>query len=277
MRQFPARECPGWWPGTAVGREEARALLTAPPFRLGSRGGQQQRGRILGQVLDWLGGQPGGWQERWAACGAGQVGAGVDGVSSGVVRWLAPDAHGFHVSNVLIHVAITQKSGMDAARRPPAQWSDDSIAREGAAMSDYLVRSAASTPEALHAIIVDAFNRGDVGAFLAAHEEGASVIVPPDGTYAHGLDEIRAATAPIISLRPHMTSVVYKTLRSNELALTHASWDLDGTAPDSSRTRLSGTGTIVSRRGPDGIWRIVLDDPQSGATAAAARVIYGRI
>src|SRR6185295_19143826 len=50
----------------------------------------------------------------------------------------------------------------------------------------------------------------------------------PDGTYAHGLDEIRAATAPIISLRPHMTSVAYKTLRSNELALTHASWDLGG-------------------------------------------------
>ena len=76
MRQFPPRERPGWWPGTAVGREEARALLTAPPFRLGSRGGQQQRGRILGQVLDWLGGQPGGtWQERWAASGAGQAGA----------------------------------------------------------------------------------------------------------------------------------------------------------------------------------------------------------
>ena len=87
MRQFPPRECPGWWPGTAVGREEARALLTAPPFRLGSRGGQQQRGRILGQVLDWLGGQPGGtWQERWAACGAGQAGAGWREIAA---RWLS--------------------------------------------------------------------------------------------------------------------------------------------------------------------------------------------
>ena len=74
-----------------------------------------------------------------------------------------------------------------------------------------------------------------------------------------------------------MTSVVCKTLRSSELALTHASWDLDGTAPDGTRTQLSGTGTIVSRRGPDGTWRIVLDDPQSGAAAAAARVIYGSI
>jgi ketosteroid isomerase-like protein len=143
-------------------------------------------------------------------------------------------------------------------------------------MPDDPVRPAASTPEALHAIIADAFNRGDADAFLAAHEEGACVVVPPDGTWAHGLEEIRAATAPIIALRPHMTSVVYKTLRSSELALTQASWELDGTAPDGTRTRLSGIGTIVSRRGPDGAWRIVLDDPQSGAAAAAARVIFGR-
>src|SRR5260370_22960431 len=54
MRQFPPRECPGWWPGTAVGREEARALLTGPPFRLGSRGAQRQRGPVLGRVLDFL-------------------------------------------------------------------------------------------------------------------------------------------------------------------------------------------------------------------------------
>jgi hypothetical protein len=69
-------------------------------------------------------------------------------------------------------------------------------------MSDDPVRPAASTPEALHAIIADAFSRGDVGAFLAAHEEGASVVVPPGGTCARGLAEIRAATAPIIALRP---------------------------------------------------------------------------
>jgi len=131
-------------------------------------------------------------------------------------------------------------------------------------MSDDPVRPAASTPEALHAIIADAFSRGDVGAFLAAHEEGASVVVPPGGTCAHGLAEIRAATAPIIALRPRMTSVVYKTLRSNELALTHASWDLDGTAPDgpargrtepapssraAARTGLGGSCSTIRRAG----------------------------
>jgi hypothetical protein len=46
-------------------------VLLVPPFRLGSREGQRQRSRCLGQVLDWLAGHPGGtWQERWAATGA---------------------------------------------------------------------------------------------------------------------------------------------------------------------------------------------------------------
>jgi hypothetical protein len=52
-------------------REQASALLLAPPFRLESRGGQRQRARCLGQVLDWLASQPGAtWQERWAASSA---------------------------------------------------------------------------------------------------------------------------------------------------------------------------------------------------------------
>jgi ketosteroid isomerase-like protein len=137
-------------------------------------------------------------------------------------------------------------------------------------MSDAPPRPAASTPEALHAIIADAFSRGDIDAFLAAYEEGASVVVPPDGTCAHGLDQIRAATAPIIALRPHMTSVACKTLRSSELALTHARWELDGTAPDGTRIQLSGTGIVVSRRGPDGAWRIVLDDETRSRSAGHA-------
>jgi hypothetical protein len=62
-------------------------------------------------------------------------------------------------------------------------------------MPDDPVRPAASTPEALRAVIAGAFSRGGAGAFLAAHEEGAGVVVPPGGTCAHGLDEIRAAAA----------------------------------------------------------------------------------
>jgi hypothetical protein len=77
MRQFPPRPRPDRWPGTVLEREQASALLLAPPFRLENGNGQRQRSRSLGQVLDWLAGQPGAtWQERWAASGAGQAGSG---------------------------------------------------------------------------------------------------------------------------------------------------------------------------------------------------------
>ena len=46
-------------------------MLLAPPFRMESRGGQRQRSRCLGLILDWLQAQPGAtWQERWTASGA---------------------------------------------------------------------------------------------------------------------------------------------------------------------------------------------------------------
>jgi integrase len=71
MRQFPPRPRLDSWPATMLDREQASALLLARPFRLESRGGQRQRARCLGQVLDWLTAQPGAtWQERWAASGA---------------------------------------------------------------------------------------------------------------------------------------------------------------------------------------------------------------
>ena len=74
MRQFPPRPRPDSCPAAILDREQASALLLAPPFRLESRGGQRQRSRCLGQVLDWLAGQPGGtWQERWAVSGASEA------------------------------------------------------------------------------------------------------------------------------------------------------------------------------------------------------------
>jgi ketosteroid isomerase-like protein len=62
-----------------------------------------------------------------------------------------------------------------------------------------------------------------------------------------------------------MRSVVVETLETDGLALTYASWELDGTGPDGGAVRLSGRGTIVSRRRPDGTWGIVLDNPMSPA------------
>ena len=129
--------------------------------------------------------------------------------------------------------------------------------------------STARTPEAVHAVIEDTFNRSDIDAFIAVHEADATVAVPPDGRPVHGLSAIRSASAPIFALRPQLTITVYRKLQAGDLALTRAHWELLGTASDGSPVYLNGHGTIVSRRRADGTWGIVLDDPLGASPGPA--------
>jgi hypothetical protein len=47
--------------------------------------------------------------------------------------------------------------------------------------SSVSIPSPAHTPDELHAIIQDAINRADLDAFLDAHDDDATVVVPPAG------------------------------------------------------------------------------------------------
>lgn len=125
-------------------------------------------------------------------------------------------------------------------------------------------RNQAHTPHELHAIIQAALSDADVNAFLDAHDDDATIVIPPDGRSVHGRDNIRAAIEPLLALQPEMTTEVVKSLETDGLAMTHGRWRLAVT-DHGCRSELSGLGTMVSRRGADGTWRIVLDDPFSGA------------
>ena len=125
------------------------------------------------------------------------------------------------------------------------------------------IRRPARTPEDLHSLIEDAFNRGDLDACIDLYEDDATLVVPPDGRVVHGRDDIRAATAPLFALKPRMAMTVRKKLEGERLAVTHGRWELAANATDGSPLYLSGRGTMVSRRRADGTWGVVLDDPLS--------------
>lgn len=49
--------------------------------------------------------------------------------------------------------------------------------------------------------------------------------------------------------------------RSGELALLIIDWVIDGTDREGRAVHVEGTATDVARRGPDGRWRYVIDNP----------------
>ena len=121
----------------------------------------------------------------------------------------------------------------------------------------------ARNPEEIHALVAAALSEGDADAFAALHEPTATIVVPPGGRRASGLDAIRAAIEPVLALRPVVRIEVVDKVQTDGLALTHGQWTLTGSGGDGELIEMSGRGTMVSRRQPDGSWRIVLDNPLS--------------
>ena len=117
----------------------------------------------------------------------------------------------------------------------------------------------ARSPEEIHASLAATFNERDLDAYARNYEENAAMILPPEGNRASGRDAIRAAVEATFELRPSLRIDVVETLQADGLALTHARWSLTGTDAG-ERVELSGRGTLVSRRQPDGSWRIVLEN-----------------
>ncbi len=121
----------------------------------------------------------------------------------------------------------------------------------------------ATTPEEILPLLAAAINAGDIDAFIELHEPDARSIVPTDGRVVSGAKEIRGALEPIFDLSPTIENECVAKLEAGELALIHTRWALTASQPDGQVIELAGRGTIVSRRQPDGSWRIALENPLS--------------
>lgn len=120
-----------------------------------------------------------------------------------------------------------------------------------------------TTPEEIPGLVAAAFNRGSPDALLALYEPAAVVAIPPDGRQASGLDAIRRAVEPLFARVGSARIDLVDTLQTDDLAMTRAEWVLTGTDDDGVEVEMAGRGTVVSRRQPNGTWRVVFDDPVS--------------
>ena len=118
----------------------------------------------------------------------------------------------------------------------------------------------ATSPQQIHQLVADAFAAGDVDAYLALCEPEAIVRPRPDQVVA-GADAIRDALAPLLAMKPAMPVETTNVLEAGDIALLCSAWELTATDPDGNEVRMDGRGTEVVRRGADGNWRLVVDNP----------------
>ncbi len=118
----------------------------------------------------------------------------------------------------------------------------------------------AKTPEAVHHLFVEAFNRGDLDGLMALYETGAT-LVPTPGQTVTGVQAIRQALTGFLALKGTIDIQLKKVLQAEDIAQVLSTWTIKGTGPDGSPLTLNGQTTDVVRLQSDGSWRLVIDNP----------------
>ncbi|MCW3818198.1 DUF4440 domain-containing protein [Micromonospora sp. DR5-3] len=108
-------------------------------------------------------------------------------------------------------------------------------------------------------VFARAFNTGDMTAVEQVYEP-AGVLVTVPGQPLTGAARIAANRRFLdlglpIEVRPRHVYV------ADDIALLIVDWVIEGTDRDGRAVHIEGTATDVARRGPDGLWRYVIDNP----------------
>jgi ketosteroid isomerase-like protein len=118
----------------------------------------------------------------------------------------------------------------------------------------------APTPQQIHALFLDAFNRGDIETLVALYEPGAVLALGNGSAIGHAA--IRRAYQRLLPDGARMQLETAAVLESGDgLAVLHASWTYHR-----GQEAVSGMSTEVVRRQPDGSWRFVIDEPKTPNT-----------
>ena len=116
------------------------------------------------------------------------------------------------------------------------------------------------TPADVIDAVAAGLETGDLERVISLYDPEAT-FVPQPGESIRGREAIRDALAAFIALRPQMTGEIEQVLIAGDTALVRNRWALRGRQSDGTAVEMDGTSADVLRRGEDGQWRIVIDDP----------------
>ncbi|MFB6749360.1 YybH family protein [Streptomyces sp. NPDC056353] len=135
------------------------------------------------------------------------------------------------------------------------------------------MRALAERPEEVPAVFAERFNSGDATALAQVYED-AAVLVPQPGTPVTG-PESHAANGRLQRLGVPISVHPRHVYRSGDVALLIVDWVIDGIGREGQAVHVEGTATDVARRGSDGRWRYVIDNPFGTRAEQAGAVGVG--
>ncbi|CAL9563173.1 hypothetical protein SUDANB121_04699 [Nocardiopsis dassonvillei] len=109
------------------------------------------------------------------------------------------------------------------------------------------------------AVFASAFNSGDPDLVERVYEEDGILVLDPDAPLT-GADR-REGNARFMSLGVPIAVRPRHIHQAGDLAFLVVDWEVRGTGPDGREVDIRGTATDVARRGADGLWRYVIDNP----------------
>lgn len=119
-----------------------------------------------------------------------------------------------------------------------------------------------NSPRDVHQAFATAFNARDLEGMLDLYEPDAAV-VPEPGKVVTGSDDLRAAMEGYLALPGKIRIETVFVIEAGEIALTRSRWEVR----ERGEITASSSGAEVMRRGQDGVWRLVIDNPYGGNTA----------
>lgn len=122
----------------------------------------------------------------------------------------------------------------------------------------------ATSPEQQPHILATAFNTGAPDIIERVYEQaGVFVSSPGQPTTGTARREANARMASLgcpIDVKPRHVYV------ADDIALLIVDWTIACTTPGGEAVNIQGTATDVARRGDDGVWRYIIDNPFGTAT-----------
>lgn len=111
-----------------------------------------------------------------------------------------------------------------------------------------------------------AFNTGDPDAVERVYEL-TGLLIPAPGHVTTGAAR-REANAHLVTLGVPMTVSPRQVYVHDDIALLIVDWAITGITTAGEHIDVRGTATDVARRGTDGCWRYIIDNPFGSAAPA---------